>query len=755
MARVFALSFAAFATISTAYVAYPQAAYAQSYAFSSVSVEGNERVSADTILSYAGIKRGERISAAQLNDGYQAVVASGLFESVEMIPQGSRLVIKVSEFPFVSRVNFEGNRVLKDDQLAALVRTAPRRVFSPSVAEQDAAAIAEAYAAKGQLVATVTPQIIRRSGNRVDVVYQVTEGKGVEIERVSFVGNRSFSDARLRRVLETKQAGLLRFIVGADTYNPDRIDFDRQVLTDFYNSRGYIDFSVLNVSAEFSRERNAHFVTFSVQEGQSYDFGNVRVTSEISEADQAEFGKLVNIRKGQTYNPVAIENVISRMEALATRKGIDFLRVEPRITRNNRDLELDLEFVLVRGPRVFVERIDIEGNKTTLDRVVRNQFRVVEGDPFNPREIREAASRIRALGYFSNANVDAREGSSSDRVVIDVDVEEAPTGSFSFGANYSVSEGANLLASFSERNFLGRGQTLAFDLTTQLDDGTLRFNFIEPAFLGRDVAFGFGMGIATSQPSYALHSERAAYIEPSLTFPLSQRTRLRLDARAEWSEIRDEGGAPSFISSDIAAGWQRTQTLGYSLSFDSRRNNIDADYHYALRFGQDYTVGGDVDFVRTSAEITASKKIFNDDVTLLATIEGGLISSDSGTRVTDRFFNSSDIIRGFEPGGIGPREGTTALGGNKYAVARVEAQFPLGLPEEYGIKGGLFLDHGAVWGLDNAVGIDDDLYWRTVAGASIFWTTPIGPLRFNFSKALNKETYDIEQTFDLTISTEF
>jgi len=765
-ARAFALSFAAFAATSVSYAMFPTAAQAQSYRFSNVTIEGAQRVSTDTILSYAGIARGQSVSAAELNDAYQKVLASGLFETVEFIPSGSTLVIKVSEYPVVSRISIEGNRKISDDALMPMLSTQVRRVYSPANAEADAAALTQAYEVKGQLVATVTPKIIRRNDNRVDVVFEVTEGKGVEIERLSFVGNREFSDSRLRRVLETKQAGIFRFIIGKDTYAEDRIEFDKRVLMDFYTSRGYVDFQVLNVAAEFSRERNAYFLTFNVREGQKYEFGTISTVSGLDEADAEEFQKVVNIRSGQTYSPLAVDNVIARMETLATKKGIDFLRVEPRVTRDDRAQTLDIEFALVRGPRVFVERIDIEGNATTLDRVVRHQFKVVEGDPFNPREIREAADRIRALGFFSNADVNTREGSSGEQVVVDVNVTEKPTGSFTFGANFSVSDGANLVASFSEANFLGRGQSLSFNLTTKLDDGNLSFNFFEPAFLGRDVGFGFGAGISSSQPGYADHDVRRAYLSPRLSFPISQNGVLTLNYRSEWSEVREVDSnyadLPSQIQADIDAGGLVTHSLGYSYSYDTRRTGLNPNAGLLFKFGQDYAgvIGGDVDFTRTSAELTGEMKVLNEEVTLRATVEGGIIESDDGTRVSNRYFNSPSIIRGFETGGIGPRSTTNdlALGGNYYAVARLEADFPLGLPEEYGLTGGVFFDYGSVWGLDDTTAIiagSDDPNWRSVIGASIFWTTPLGPLRFNFTKALDKEDYDKEQSFDLTISTSF
>ncbi|AJE47330.1 outer membrane protein assembly factor BamA [Celeribacter indicus] len=769
-ARALALTCSAFAVSTVAYTSFPTPAVAQSYSFSNVTIEGAQRISADTILSYAGIARGQAVSAGELNDAYQAVLGSGLFETVEFVPQGNTLVIRVSEYPVVSRIAIEGNRALSDDVLLPMLTTKVRRVYSPSDVEADAALITEGYETKGQLVATVTPKIIRRDNNRVDVVFEVTEGKGVEVERLSFVGNRSFSDYRLRRVLDTKQAGLLRFIIGRDTYAEERIEFDKRVLTDFYTSRGYVDFEVLNVAAEFSRERNAYFLTFNLREGLKYDFGTMTISSQVPEANVADFQRAINIRAGQTYSPTAVDNVISRMEAIATEKGIDFLRVEPRVTRNPRTQTLDIDFAMVRGPRVFIERIDIEGNATTLDRVVRRQFRVVEGDPFNPREIREAAERIRALGFFSNADVNTRQGSSDEQVVVDVDVTEQPTGSFTFGANFSVSEGANLIASFSEQNFLGRGQRLSFNFTTKLDDGNLSFNFVEPAFLGRNVAFGLAGGLSSSQPSYAEHITRRAYLSPRLTFPVSANGSLTLNYRAELSEVTedddyiDNGNVyPDMIQEDIDDGRMMAHSVGYSYSYDTRRSGLNPNAGFLLRFGQDYAglLGGDVDYVKSSAEVTGEMRVWNEEVTLRATLEGGVIDADGDSRISDRYFNSSQIMRGFEPGGIGPRDSgddELALGGNYFAVARLEAQFPLGLPEEYGLAGGVFLDYGSVWGLDDTSGIiedSDDLHWRSVIGASVFWTTPLGPLRFNFTKALEKEDYDEEQNFDLTISTRF
>ncbi|WP_425466054.1 outer membrane protein assembly factor BamA [Ostreiculturibacter nitratireducens] len=746
-------------------VATAPAAYAQAYTFSQIQIEGNERVEAATILKYASIPRGQTISAAQLNDAYQRIAGSGLFETVELVPSGGTLVIRVQEYPTINRVSFEGNARIKDEDLAGIVESQSRRVYSPSQAEADAAAITEAYAQSGRLAARVDPRIIRRSDNRVDVVFEIREGRVTEIERLSFTGNRAFSDRRLRQVLETKQAGLLRTFIKADTFVGDRIAFDRQVLTDFYRSRGYVDFQVLGVSSEFSRERDAFFLTFNVQEGQSFKFGKITAVSEYPGVDVAPYEAAIKVREGATYSPAAVDNTISRMEAVALKEGLDFLRVEPRITRNDRDQTLDVAFVLTRGPRIFVERIDIEGNATTLDRVIRRQFRTVEGDPFNPREIREAAERIRALGFFSRADVEAVQGSAQDQVVVDVNVEEQPTGSLSFGVSYGVASGVGFAASFQETNFLGRGQLLSVSIGAGVRSANSNLTFVEPAFLGRDLKFRFSAYYNTSEQDYENYDTRMIGISPAIEFPVSEFGRLELrykvseDTMDNYDATDPDANPGGIIDLETQEGSLITSGVGYTYSHDTRRVGLNPNAGVLLRFGQDFNgLGGDVKSVVTTALVSAETKVLNEEVTLRAELEGGALNMLDGqsSRVIDRF-TANGKIRGFEPNGIGPVQGDEALGGNYFAVARFEADFPIGLPEEYGISGGAFVDVGSVWGLDVG-GADfnsDDMKLRAVAGLSVYWTTPIGPLRFNFSRALQKEDYDKEQRFDLTVSTRF
>ncbi|MEP5155115.1 outer membrane protein assembly factor BamA [Planktotalea sp.] len=747
------------------YVALPSAAQAQQFRFNAVTIEGNQRIEPSTILSYAGIARGASVSGADLNSAYQRILGSGLFETVEIEPRGNRLVIKVTEFPTINRINFEGNRRIKDDALEAVVQSQARRVFNPTTAERDASQIAEAYSVQGRVTATVNPRIIRRSDNRVDLVFEIFEGGLTEIERVGFVGNKVYSDGRLRRVLETKQAGLLRAFVKKDTFVPDRIEFDKQVLSDFYFSRGYVDFRTTGVNAELARERDGYFLTFNVEEGQQFKFGAITTVSEIAEADELEFQAALKIRPGVVYSPSLVENSIARLERLAIKKGLNFVRVEPRITRNDRDLTLDVEFALTRGPRIFVERIDIEGNATTLDRVVRNQFKIVEGDPFNPREIRESAERIRALAYFADADVQAREGSAPDQVVVDVDLEETTTGSLTFGGTYSTTNGPGAVISYREQNFLGRGQQLNFAITTGTDNREYTLGFAEPAFLGRDLRFGLNLSFVETDNANASYDTTLGTFRPSFEFPVSENGRVQLRYTLGFSEMTDlTSTAGALVTAEAARGQEWSSALGYTYSYDTRRTGLNPNAGVLLEFGQDFSgLGGDNQYIKTTAKAIAQTKILNEEVTLRASLEGGMLNYIQGSsRSTDRFFLGSSVMRGFAADGIGPREvsGTTindALGGNMFAVARFEAEFPLGLPEEYGIAGGLFYDIGSLWSLDstNANVINEGFAARQVIGASIFWDTPVGPLRFNFSKALSKQVGDEEQTFDLSISTEF
>ena len=758
---------------------------AWAYVFTQVRIEGNQRIEPETILSYANIMRGTNVSAGDVNDALQRIQNSGLFETVEVVPQGNTLVIRVREWPTINQVSFEGNRRIKDEQLDEIAESAPRRIYSPAQAERDASNMAQAYSSQGRLAARITPKIIPRDGNRVDLVFEIREGDVTEVERIGFTGNRTFSDRRLRNVLETKQAGLLRTFIQSDTYDPQRLALDERLLTEFYRSQGFADFKVQGVAPELARERDGFFVTYAIEEGPRYRFGQVTTVSEIPGVNASDFEGQNRVKTGTYYTPEAVDVTIRRMETVALQKGLDFVNIEPRITRNMRNQTLDLTFALTRGQRVFVERIDIEGNTTTLDEVIRRQFGTVEGDPFNPREIRNSAERIRALGYFADAQVETREGSTPQQVIVDVNVEEQPTGTLEFGASYGANSGVGLSAGLSEKNFLGRGQELAVNISTTEGSRAGAITFAEPYFLTRDLRLSFSAWYRETERDNSKYNTRSAGVLTGLDFPISQTARLEVHYKLSKDTLFDVDpielvdddddpttpgvleGSSSILYDEQGGLW--TSAVGYVYNYDSRRVGLNPRTSTKLRFTQDFAgLGGDVKSVTSVLNAGVESTAWRPNITLRGEFEAGAVHmlQDQTSRVIDRF--NGQKVRGFEVNGIGPRDleapNEDALGGNYYWVARAEAQFPLGLPEEYGIQGGVFADVGSIWGLNNTTArtvdgttyeIDDSMHVRAAVGVSIFWTTPIGPLRMNLSKAVKKEDYDETQAFDLTLSTKF
>ncbi len=729
--------------------------------FNRVTVTGNQRIETPTVLRYADIPQGRPVTLAQLDEAYRRLLATGLFEEVSLAPKGDRLVIAVREYPTINRISFEGNKRLKDEDLAKVITSQSRKVYNPAQAEADAGRVIAAYRQAGRLNARVTPRIIRRADNRVDLIFEIFEGKTIEVKRISFVGNRHFSDRRLRRVLGTKQAGLLRALIKTDTFVADRISFDKQVLRDFYLSRGFIDFQVLSVDAEMVRERSGYFITFKLREGQQYRFGKITVSSQLKDIDPDRYKALLRIRPGVVYAPNLVENAITRMESYATDKGLNFIRVTPRVKRNDRDRTLDITFVIERGPRVFVERIDIQGNSTTLDRVIRRQFRIVEGDPFNPRQIKAAAERIRALGFFAKSQVTTSPGSSPDQVIVHVNVEDKPTGSLEFGVSYGAATGLGATISLSESNFLGRGQLVRLSVGGGPDSRDVSATFAEPALLGRDLRLKLGVYRSTTQQRVTSYDTLRIGFAPSLSFPTSPNGRLELRYRRDDSTISNVTGTPSAL---IVASTRKASIFGLTYTYDTRSSGLDPNAGVIVRLSEDIAgPGAPARFSKTTALVGFRKAIMNEEVVLSAEFEGGILKSFNGpSTLQDRFFMNDNVIRGYRAFGIGPRDLTVAnrdaVGGNRYFVARFEADFPLGLPSEYRMSGGAFLHVGSLWGLDNnlAGSIDDSMRLRSVFGVSLFWDTGvIGRLRFDLSKVLSGPSYDLPETFGISFGTSF
>ena len=732
--------------------------------FTSIEVNGNYRIETATILSVADTPLNVPLSDSDVNGSLQRLMSSKLFEKVEFKIDNSVLKIAVKEFPTINQISIEGNKRLTDEQLIKLISSKPLKVYSTNLARSDAEKLASAYGSVGRITAEVKPFIIRRSDNRIDLVFEVFEGQVIEVNRLSFIGNQNFSDRRLRRVLKTKQAGLLRKFRTNDTFAEDRIELDKQLLRDFYSSRGYIDFKVLSATSVLTRQRDSFFVTFKIDEGFSYALGDVLVSSDLPDVQLEGFSEIINLKSGVPFSPIYIDKAISRAEKLASDKGFNFIRVDPIVDRNDATRTLNVTFNLVRGPRIFVERIDISGNSTTIDRVIRQRFDTVEGDPFNPRKIREASARIDALGFFEPVSINSKAGSDDNNIIIDLKVKEVPTGSLTFGASYGQAAGFGGNIQLEQRNLLGRGQRLSLSVDTAASTKTYSINFAEPKFLGRDLSFGINIFNTSTNSQFSAYDTTSHGVNPSISFPVSKYGNTSLFYSFGRTSVENLPSTSSQILQDENSA-KSSSIIGATYGFDTRKTGFNPDAGVNLVLSQKFAgIGGGNQYLKTNALLGGQTELFNGDLRLTGEIEAGRIQSFSGaSSILDRYFANGGAIRGFEHNGIGPRDisaqNKDALGGNLFAAARFEAMFPIGFLESYGMSGGSFYDIGSVWELDNTAGtsgvVNDSLSLRSAVGLSLFWKTVIGPLRINYSKALAKKSYDKTQILELTVSTNF
>lgn len=732
--------------------------------FNSIEVFGNYRIETSTILSYADVPLNISLTDSELNEVLQRLVASKLFQDVKIESDNRTLNIFVTEFPMINTISIEGNERLTDEQLLDLISSEPLKVYSAKIAESDAERLAGAYSSVGRITAEVKPFIIRRSDNRVDLVFEVFEGKIIEIKRLSFIGNVNFSDNRLRRVLGTKQAGLLRRFKSNDVFSKDRIEFDKQLLRDFYASRGYIDFELLSVTSALTRQRDGFFVTFKINEGYSFKLGDLSLNSDLEEIDVEEYLPILKLKSGMMFSPVLIDQAINRLESLASEKGFSFIRILPDIKRNDQTRTLDINFKFVRGERIFVERLSLVGNTTTMDRVIRQQFDTVEGDPFNPREIRAAAARINALRFFEPLDLKTRPGSDDQKIVLDVNVKEVPTGNLTFGVAYGETTGFGGSMTVSQRNLLGRGQALSFGFDSSANSKNLNLSFLEPNFLRRDLGFKVNLYNTTTNNQYAYYDTDQYGFSPGFSFPVSRYGNGSFSFTHGGQSISNLSTNSSKVLKNEASA-RSSSKIGISYKFDTRKKGINPDAGVHLSLSQDYSgFGGSNQYLKTNALIGGEIEILSGNLTLMAEAEAGRIQSLSGTTsVLDRYFAGYGSIRGFEPKGLGPRDLTAvnqdALGGNLYSAARLEARFPIGFLEDSGISGGTFYDIGSVWNLDSTDGssglVDDSLSLRSSLGFSIFWKTVIGPLRINYTSPLLRKSYDRIRMLDLSVTSQF
>ena len=732
-----------------------------------IDVRGNQRIEADTVRSYMVIQPGDTFDADRLDRSLKALFATGLFRDVELRPEGNRIIVVVTENPLINRVLFDGNRRISRDVLRTDVQLRERSVFTPAAAAVERQRILELYARRGRFNTRVEVRTIEQDQNRVDVVFEIQEGDAAYIGRVNFVGNTAFSDGRLREIIATREARWFRPFSSTDTYDPERLAFDREMLRRFYLRRGFADVQITNATAELAPDRSGFFVTYTIDEGPRYRVGRVEVQTQLRGLEPDVVRRRIPIADGAWYDGDAVERIVQELDDRLSLEGYPFIDVQPRVERDREARTVTLIFLLNEGPRAFIERIDIGGNSRTQDRVIRREFRVAEGDPLNVTQVRRSRDRLRSLGYFSDVQVTTAPGSAPDRVILNTQVAERATGEFSIGGGYATDAGFLVDFGIRERNFLGTGIDARINTTLAQRRSQIDLSITDPQFLDRNMAAGVDVFlIQRNLLSVASYQERRAGFALRLGWEFNEYLRQVVS----YSLInRDIYGISANASQYIQeqAGTTLVSQVSSTITYDRRDSRIDPQRGYVIRVGGDLAgLGGDVAYFRARIDavgyIPLERYLGNREwMFVISAGAGGLYPwGPNQDRIVDRFFLGGENLRGFALAGAGPRDlnGNDSLGGRYIWTQSTELRFPLPLPSELGLIGRAFVDFGSAWGLPStytATTIRDSANPRGAAGLGISWRSPFGLINLDFARAFLKESYDVTQFFRLGFGTRF
>jgi outer membrane protein insertion porin family len=815
------------ATVTAALVS--TSASAQTVA--SISVEGNRRVDVETIRSYFRPGPSGRLDQGVLDDGLKALIETGLFQDVRISQPGGRVVVSVVENPVIGRVAFEGNKKVKDEQLTAEVQSKPRGTLSRPMVQADASRIAEIYRRSGRYDVSVVPEIIEQPNNRVDLVFTVNEGVKTGVKQIEFIGNKAYSSYRLKDVIKTRESNVLSFLASGDIYDPDRVEADRDLIRRYYLKNGYADVQVVAALTEYDPERKGFLVTFKIEEGQQYRVASVDYQSTIPTLDGRSLSNFSRVAVGSLYNAEALEKSVEEMQIETSRRGYAFAVVRPRGDRNFEAHTVSISFAIEEGPRTYIERINVRGNTRTRDYVIRREFDLSEGDAYNRALVDRAERRLKNLDFFKSVKVSTEPGSSSDRVILVVDLEEKSTGDFSVSGGYSTTDGALGEVSVSERNFLGRGLFAKASVQYGQYARGYSLSFVEPYLLDYRVALGLDFFQREQlSNSYISYNTKTIGFSPRLGFGLREDLTLQLRYSLYQQDISlptaynncnnsvaglntpaainaaggfnpadsntwgcyADGESSLPVRKELAGGATITSLVGYTLNYNTLDNNKNPTDGLFVEWKQDYAgVGGDVSYLKSTIDAKYYTPLVADIVGLLR-VQGGMLNSvGKDLRMLDNFQMGPNLVRGFAPNGIGPRDisyvalGATgdALGGTKYWGASAELQMPFWfLPKEVGIKGAVYADAGGLWdyqgptswaqtGEQNVAGCvpaskttvgtctglqyDSGNVVRSSVGVGLIWQSPFGPLRFDYAVPITKGDYDRVQQFKFGGGTSF
>ena len=713
----------------------------------SIKISGNERVSDQTVLAYLPIAIGDNVTSADMNKVFKGLYKSNMFADIKMNLANNVLHVRVVERAIINVISYEGNRKIKDKAIKADSLLRPRMPLNNSTIQEEKQRIATLYKRQGRYAAQITPQVIKRDQNRADVVFEIAEGAKTVVRKIIFTGNNKFSDRRLRKVLSTKEWKLLRFWASDDIYDPDRIEYDKELLRQFYMNEGYVDFRMISNIAELSDNLERFFVTFVIEEGQQYKVSEIHVDSKIEGFDEKEMLSKVVMKKGKKYSLKDMEESVTALTEFVGMRGYAFVEINPRVRRNANDKTVNIVFEINEAPKAYIRRVDLSGNTVTLDHVIRRELAVAEGDPFNTAMIQKSQRNVRNLGFFKTAEITSEKGDKDDEVVVKVEVQEQSTGEISLSGGFSSMDGPLVEFGFTQRNFRGRGQEISGKAVMAKRRRSLLAEFVEPSLFNRDLSGGVSLFY-----SEVKNDIQSSYDEISYGSTLSSGYNLSDSWSQHWSYTLEQSditkirsNASRFIRAQ--AGTSTVSAVGHSIMYDKRDYRFEpTSGYYVTLINRLAGLGGNIRYLRNTLIGVGYYSPFKNVVMALKLHGGVIFDLGQDTRVVDRFSLGGDSLRGFDFSGIGPRDITgnfDSLGGLKYYAATLETSFPLGLPSEYGVKGAVFCDAGTLWDAQqkNPI-IMDDRKMRVSAGVGISWRSPFGPLRIDFAKPIVKHRND-------------
>lgn len=719
----------------------------------SVDVTGSQRIEPDTVRSYIQLRPGQTYSKVSLDQAIRDLFQTELFEDAQIRDNNGALTIEVRENPVINRVLFEGNKRLKEDKLNPEIKLAPRQIFTPSKVRADVARIIELYKRQGRYAASVEPKKVPLDQNRVDVVYEINEGPKSKVRQINIIGNHVFGDEKLRAQMATKTSRLSHLLSSSTSYDPDRLAYDQSKLRQFYLTQGYADFRIVSAVAELTPDKRDFVITYVIEEGERYKFGDVTVESDIRDLKPVTFNNLLRMKKGDYFNSTLVENTTDDMTKQAGVFGYAFAEVNPNYHRNADTRTMDITFKVEESPRVYVERINVNGNTLTQDKVVRREFRLAEGDAFNSFQVKRTEDRIKSLGYFQEKfEIDRKKGSSDDRIVLTANVEEKATGELQLSAGYSSLEKLIFSASIAQRNFRGAGQTLRLSASVSTYSKSVELGFTEPYLFNKNIALGVDIFrrdytsfnyVGTSRNDSYRSSQTGFQVRAGLPLTEYWSMALRYGFNVEDITLDQNtyyiGGQCSVLLAGRylcdAIGHRITSSAGVSIVRDTRDNRLHPRNGTYFILGGDFAgLGGSVKYARATASFARYKDLGRGFISSLSLEAGAIapLTSNATTdpvRLTDRFFLGEPQFAGFDIRGVGPRvqriydvslnpnvaDSNTgnyvydALGGRYYYKGRVELEIPLGSgAKELGLRPSIFADIGAVWGVRTPALITED-----------------------------------------------